>query len=155
MILKVTSYFSTESHYENTEEGRVVAPDQEGIDQIVISQVNDTASWDRPVKVRRSRPASLSIPGELAARAAFLANCIGRPVSISGLKELCGKELSSKSRPSQRLSGSWFLASSCLFPSRWPGGACSSARKLKHAPPIRALATPPIPARRYLPSSRL
>ena len=50
-----------------------VALDQEGIDRIVISQADDMASWDGPVKVRRSGPASLSIPGELAARAAFLA----------------------------------------------------------------------------------
>jgi len=51
----------------------LAALDQEGIDRIVTSQADDTESWDRPVKVRRSRPASLSIPGELAARAAFLA----------------------------------------------------------------------------------
>ncbi|HXB68812.1 MAG TPA: hypothetical protein VNY05_11235 [Candidatus Acidoferrales bacterium] len=50
-----------------------VVLDQEGIDRIVISQADDMASWDGPVKVRRSGPASLSIPGELAARAAFLA----------------------------------------------------------------------------------
>ena len=47
--------------------------DREGIDRIVISQADDSACWDRPVKVRKSKPASLSIPGELAARAAFLA----------------------------------------------------------------------------------
>ena len=49
------------------------ALDREGIDRIVISQADDSACWDRPVKVGKSKPASLSIPGELAARAAFLA----------------------------------------------------------------------------------
>jgi uncharacterized DUF497 family protein len=50
-----------------------LALDQKGIDRIVVSQADDAASWDRPVKVRKSRPASPTIPGELAARAAFLA----------------------------------------------------------------------------------
>ena len=47
--------------------------DQEGIDRRVIAQSDDDRAWDPPVRVKRSKPASLSIPGELAARAAFLA----------------------------------------------------------------------------------
>jgi len=43
------------------------------IDEIVVSQVSDDAAWDEPVHVHRKDPTSLSIPGELAARAAFLA----------------------------------------------------------------------------------
>jgi hypothetical protein len=43
------------------------------IDGIVESQADDDSSWEEPIKVRRSKPASLSIPAELAARAAFLA----------------------------------------------------------------------------------
>jgi hypothetical protein len=46
---------------------------QEGIDRLVISQSDDEAAWDAPIRVKRSKPATLSIPGELAARAAFLA----------------------------------------------------------------------------------
>jgi hypothetical protein len=56
-------------HKNNT----AMALDQEAIDRIVVSQADDSACWERPVKVRRSKPASLSISGELAARAAFLA----------------------------------------------------------------------------------
>ena len=46
--------------------------DQEAIDRLVISQSDDSA-WEAPIRVKRSKPASLSLPGELAARAAFLA----------------------------------------------------------------------------------
>jgi hypothetical protein len=48
-------------------------PDQEEIDRVVTSMANDNSAWEAPVRVRRSRATSLSIPGELAARAAFLA----------------------------------------------------------------------------------
>ena len=43
------------------------------IDEIVESQADDDAAWEKPIKVHRGNPASLSIPSELAARAAFLA----------------------------------------------------------------------------------
>jgi hypothetical protein len=46
---------------------------QGGIDRIVVSQSEDDSAWEPPVRVRRSKPAALSLPGELAARAAFLA----------------------------------------------------------------------------------
>jgi len=46
---------------------------EQGIDQIVVAQANDDSAWEKPVRVRRTKPASLSIPADLAARAAFLA----------------------------------------------------------------------------------
>jgi len=46
---------------------------EEEIDAIVESQTDDDSAWERPIKVRRAKAASLSIPAELAARAAFLA----------------------------------------------------------------------------------
>jgi len=46
---------------------------QEAIDRLVVSQAGDDSAWEAPIRVRRSKPTSLSIPGELAARAAFLA----------------------------------------------------------------------------------
>jgi hypothetical protein len=46
---------------------------EEEIDGIVESQVDEDSAWEKPIRVRRARPASLSIPAELAARAAFLA----------------------------------------------------------------------------------
>lgn len=46
---------------------------EQDIDQLVIAQADDDSAWGKPVRVRRTRPASLSIPPDLAARAAFLA----------------------------------------------------------------------------------
>ena len=58
----------------NTRKNKKTAmPDQEGIDRLVISQAADDSAWEVPIRVKRSKPASLAIPGELAARAAFLA----------------------------------------------------------------------------------
>lgn len=47
--------------------------DQQGVDRVVISQADDASAWEGSIRVKRSKPTSLSIPGELAARAAFLA----------------------------------------------------------------------------------
>ena len=46
---------------------------QESIDRRVISQSENDSAWEAPVRIKRAKPASLSIPGDLAARAAFLA----------------------------------------------------------------------------------
>lgn len=43
------------------------------IDQIVAAQANDDTAWEKPIRVRRKKSASLTIPANLAARAAFLA----------------------------------------------------------------------------------
>jgi hypothetical protein len=52
---------------------RSAIPNQDEIDRFVISQSDHDSAWGSPIHVKRSRPASLSIPGELAARASFLA----------------------------------------------------------------------------------
>jgi hypothetical protein len=46
---------------------------EKDIDQLVVAQANDDAVWGKPVRVQRAKPAALSIPADLAARAAFLA----------------------------------------------------------------------------------
>ena len=46
---------------------------QDEIDRLVISQADEDSAWDTPIRVERSKRASLSIPGDLAARARFLA----------------------------------------------------------------------------------
>ncbi len=46
---------------------------EKDIDRIVISQADNDSAWEKPVRVRRTKPASLSIPADLAARAAFFA----------------------------------------------------------------------------------
>jgi hypothetical protein len=46
---------------------------EQEIDEIVVAQASDDSAWEKPIHVRRTEPASLSIPADLAARAAFLA----------------------------------------------------------------------------------
>jgi hypothetical protein len=43
------------------------------IDDLVAAQADDQSAWSKPVHALRTKPASLSIPADLAARAAFLA----------------------------------------------------------------------------------
>lgn len=46
---------------------------QEEIDQRVVAQADDESAWEKPIRVKRERGGSLSLPSDLAARAAFLA----------------------------------------------------------------------------------
>ena len=43
------------------------------IDKIVELQATEDSAWQRPTKVRRAKSTAVSLPTELAARAAFLA----------------------------------------------------------------------------------
>lgn len=43
------------------------------IDAIVIAKAEDDAAWERPLRVRRKKKASLSLPIEVAERVAFFA----------------------------------------------------------------------------------
>ncbi len=58
---------------------RTRTPSQKTIDGIVASQSEDDSSWEAPIRVKRSTSAPLSIPGDLAARAAFLAKLHREP----------------------------------------------------------------------------
>ncbi len=46
---------------------------EKDIDRLIVAQANDDAAWEKPVRVQRTKPAPLSLPADLAARAAFLA----------------------------------------------------------------------------------
>lgn len=46
---------------------------EQEIDQIVVAQADVDMAWEKTVHVGRDKPAPLSIPAGLAARAAFLA----------------------------------------------------------------------------------
>jgi len=46
---------------------------EEETDRVVEAQGNNDSTWGQPVRAVRATPASLHIPAELAARAAFLA----------------------------------------------------------------------------------
>ena len=46
---------------------------EEEIDDIVVAESSKDSAWEEPIQVLKSAPTSLSIPGHLASRAAFLA----------------------------------------------------------------------------------
>ena len=46
---------------------------EEEIDKIVVEQVDKDSAWEEPIHVRKKKSTSLSVPAEIAARAAFLA----------------------------------------------------------------------------------
>ena len=46
---------------------------QDQVDRFVTVQADEDSAWEKSVVVRRPKSTSLSIPAELAARAAFLA----------------------------------------------------------------------------------
>jgi hypothetical protein len=52
---------------------------EQEIDQLVISQADDDSAWEEPICVRRTESALVSIPADLAARAAFLARLHRQP----------------------------------------------------------------------------
>ena len=43
------------------------------IDQIVVAQAEEDAAWGNPVRVRKTKTASVPLPSALATRAAFFA----------------------------------------------------------------------------------
>jgi hypothetical protein len=47
---------------------------QEEIDQIVVAQADDDSAWEAPISVQHTMSTSLSLPAELASRAAFMAH---------------------------------------------------------------------------------
>ena len=46
---------------------------QEAVDRLVTAQADEDSAWQKVIVVKRPKSTSLSIPAELAARAAFLA----------------------------------------------------------------------------------
>ncbi len=43
------------------------------IDELVIAQADDNSAWEKPIQARRSKSEAVSIPAEVASRAAFFA----------------------------------------------------------------------------------
>lgn len=46
---------------------------EDEVDRIVVDQASDDSAWEKPIHVRRSKSSAVSLPSELASRAAFFA----------------------------------------------------------------------------------
>jgi hypothetical protein len=49
------------------------------IDEAVIATADDNAAWEKPLQMRRAKGESVSLPAEMAARAAFFARLHREP----------------------------------------------------------------------------
>jgi hypothetical protein len=56
---------------------------EEQVDELVVAQADDDAAWEEPVQVKRQSPTSMTLPPDLAARAAFFARLHQEP-SVEG-----------------------------------------------------------------------
>lgn len=49
------------------------SPSEKEVDALVVAESENEYAWSKPVKVRKAKTASVSLPSALAARAAFFA----------------------------------------------------------------------------------
>lgn len=66
---------------------------EEEIDQIVISQADNDAAWEDPLKVSPKRATSLSLPAILASRAVFFARLHREPSLEDWIKRIIRERL--------------------------------------------------------------
>ena len=52
---------------------KITRKSDEKIDELVIAQADDDSAWEKPIQARRSKSEAVSIPAEVASRAAFFA----------------------------------------------------------------------------------
>jgi len=52
---------------------KVTRKSEREIDDFVISQADNDSAWEKPVQARQSKSGAISIPAEVASRAAFFA----------------------------------------------------------------------------------
>ncbi len=61
---------------------------EKDIDQLVVAQADNDSAWERQIRVRRAKPASLSLPGDLAARVAFLTRLHHKTSAAEWLRQI-------------------------------------------------------------------
>ncbi|MBS1786548.1 MAG: hypothetical protein JST85_02430 [Acidobacteria bacterium] len=66
---------------------------EEEIDDLVESQAGDDKAWEEPIQVIRKQENSLSLPKDLAMRAAFLARLHKEPNTTEWLKRIIAERI--------------------------------------------------------------
>ena len=61
---------------------------EEEIDEIVVNQADDDMAWEEPISVQVNIPTTMSLPPDLAARAAFFARLHNMPDAESWLQRI-------------------------------------------------------------------
>ena len=63
------------------------------IDMLVNAQADDDSAWEKPVQVRRSKSEAVSIPAEVASRAAFFARLHREPSLEHWIKRVIAERI--------------------------------------------------------------
>jgi len=63
------------------------------IDEAVIVSADDNSAWEKPVRVSRAKGQSVSLPAEIAARAAFFARLHREPNMEQWIKKIVSERI--------------------------------------------------------------
>ena len=63
------------------------------IDEAVIASADDNATWEKPVRVKRAKSESVSLPAEMAVRAAFFARLHREPNLEQWIKRIVSERI--------------------------------------------------------------
>ena len=63
------------------------------IDELVVAQAGDDSAWEKPVQARRSKSEAVSIPAEVASRAAFFARLHREPSLEHWIKKVIAERI--------------------------------------------------------------
>ena len=72
---------------------KITRKSEKEIDEIVIAQADDDSAWDKPIRVRRSKSEAVSIPAEVASRAAFFARLHREPSLEHWIKKVIAERI--------------------------------------------------------------
>jgi len=63
------------------------------IDEEVIGSADDNSAWEKPVRVKRAKGESVSLPAEMAARASFFARLHREPNLEQWIKKIVSERI--------------------------------------------------------------
>ena len=66
---------------------------QKKIDELVVAQADDDSAWEKAVQVHRSKSEAVSIPAEVASRAAFFARLHREPSLEHWIKKVIAERI--------------------------------------------------------------
>ena len=72
---------------------KTIQKSENEIDKLVTAQTDDDSAWEKPVQVPRSKSEAVSIPAEVASRAAFFARLHREPSLEHWIKRVIAERI--------------------------------------------------------------
>jgi hypothetical protein len=72
---------------------KVTRKSKREIDELVIAQADNDSAWEKPVQARQSKSGAISIPAEVASRAAFFARLHREPSLEHWIKKVIAERI--------------------------------------------------------------